>query len=98
MLTITLPEHLADSHLLAGVEFVDGSATVTELGSHTRHYFELVGATVEDASTPAADDAEPTQQDPDDAPAPDGDPSPDAEAAAPAKPRRSRKAAPVEEA
>ena len=56
MLTITLPEHLADSHVLAGVAFADGIATVAELGSHTRHYFELVGATVAEVPEVVADD------------------------------------------
>lgn len=51
--TITLPAHLRDIHILAGIEFVDGSATVPTLGSHSRRFFELVGAFFTDPDSTA---------------------------------------------
>ncbi|MBW1639234.1 hypothetical protein G3H63_09135 [Microbacterium resistens] len=59
---ITLPAHLSDSRVLAGVQFTDGEATVPALGSHARRFFELVGATITDSrsapllTAPAEDD------------------------------------------
>lgn len=59
MLTITLPERLASTHLLAGIEFTDGVATVNRLGSHARRFLELTGATVsENAPTPVVENPE----------------------------------------
>lgn len=43
-LIIRLPEHLASQHILAGIEFTDGIATVDGLGSNTRRFLELTGA------------------------------------------------------
>ncbi|WDH77927.1 hypothetical protein PTQ19_10375 [Microbacterium esteraromaticum] len=66
MITITLPEHLASSHLLAGIEFNAGSASVDRLGTNVRHYFALIGATITDSAPEA-----PAPTDPEvDAPAP----------------------------
>jgi hypothetical protein len=57
--TITLPAHLRDSHLLAGIRFEDGTATVDTIGSNARHFFALVGAFITDPETAdAAPDAD----------------------------------------
>lgn len=56
MITITLPKHLHDAHLVAGVEFTGGTAVVDRLGRNVRHYFRLIGATV--TETEAAEPAE----------------------------------------
>jgi len=58
MTTITLPEHLATSHLLAGIEFTDGTANVETLGAHTRHYFALIGATITEIPDVVAENPE----------------------------------------
>lgn len=70
MLTIALPQRLATVHLLAGIEFVDGVATVDQLGSNTRYFLEFVGATIadSDAPTPAPDVDAPAVDDADETP------------------------------
>lgn len=50
MTTITLPAHLASTHLLAGIEFTDGTAEVDRLGSHARRFLALTGATFGDSA------------------------------------------------
>lgn len=60
MTTITLPEHLASTRLLAGITFTDGVATVESLGSHARRFLELTGANVSDAVLAQPLDAAPS--------------------------------------
>lgn len=52
MTTITLPEHLASTRLLAGIEFTDGTAHVERLGTHARRFLELTGATISGGESP----------------------------------------------
>lgn len=54
MTTITLPEHLASTGLLAGIEFTDGTATVGSLGTHARRFLELMGATITESAVDVA--------------------------------------------
>lgn len=51
--SITLPTSAAtSSRILGGLTFVDGVATVEDIGQNRRTYFEGIGATVEDISVP----------------------------------------------
>lgn len=53
MIKITLPEHLADQAVVAGVKFVDGVANVPRIGASKRRYFGMVGATITDVPEPS---------------------------------------------
>lgn len=57
MTTITLPTHLKGTHVLAGIEFTDGTAAVDRLGSNTRRFLEITGATFSDDETAPSTDA-----------------------------------------
>jgi len=52
--SITLPTAAASAgeRIIGGLSFVDGVATLDEVGQNRRTYFESMGANVEDTSVP----------------------------------------------
>lgn len=50
--SITLPASTSGRSVIGGVAFVDGVATVEDLGQNRRAYFAGIGATIEDISVP----------------------------------------------
>lgn len=54
---IALPDTRSGAHLIGGLTFVDGTATVDQLGDNRRRFFTALGASITDTDVPTPQDA-----------------------------------------